>query len=463
MPTELVDLFVSLCQNPNYMRKISCILMFVFAIYASAQRSSGRTSVAGIDSLTIHWKQYADSLQNLLDKYTKYPTVTSSAVRTAINPYLFPILSSATVYSLPLQQSMRLGSEAYRYILFDARDNQLVTLQSENDFLSKMYMLYPGLFKQTQAAMMEEGAMAIDVDSRLNTDVKLTDQIELTDIEHGVSDTIMAITRRPNFWTLKGSSSLQFTQSYFSDNWFQGGENNYSALGLLTLEANFDNKQKIQWENKLEAQLGFQTAKSDTCHTLKVTNNLLRLTSKLGYKVSKKNNSWFYTGQFQTYTQLYPNYQTNTKNVTTDFASPLYASLSLGLDFKLNKKRFSGSLQMSPLSVNMRYVNRPSLRSRYNDNADQAVKWTFGPRCEINYTWKIIDNITWQARLLWFSDFKYTNIEMENTFSFSINKYLNCKFFAYPKFLDNNTRYKNERGSYWMFKEFLSLGVSYSW
>lgn len=453
------------------MRKLLSLILFVFAVSAVAQRNSGRQSSSVTDSLTMHWKHYADSLQNLLDKYHKMdaePVPNATLVST--NPYYFPLFSTGTMFDRPVQQSLGLNwkpsvmsSRGKDISLSDLTDPQLSTLYGVNAHLANMYMRNPDLFRQTQGQMMKEGELLADVGAPIKSDNKLSEQVQLTDIDHGVTDTIAAITRKPNFWTLKGSTSLQFTQSYFSHNWYQGGENNYAALALLTLEAKYDNKQKVQWENKLEVQLGFQTAKSDTCHTLKVTSNLLRLTSKLGYKVSKSSNSWFYTGQFQTYTQLYPNYQTNTNNVTTDFAAPLYASLSLGLDYKLNKKRFNASVQLSPVSINMRYVHRPSLRARYNDGPDQATKFTFGPRCEVNYTWKIIDNVQWQARILWFSDFKYTNFEMENTFSFTINKYLNCKLFAYPKFIDNNTRYKNEHGTYWMFKEWLSLGVSYNW
>lgn len=450
------------------MRKLFIFLSLFSVLLVSAQHRPSRTTDDVTDSLTIHWKQYADSLQNLLDRHRTLDSISAlhPSYRT-VSPYFFPLFSSNTLYNRPLQQSLgvhwqpsALAPHSSLTLSGGEGDKQLVTLAGLNDQLARMYMRYPGLFYQTQDQMMAEGKLVTDVESRFQDDIKLSDQIQLADIEHDVVDTIAAITRRPNFWTLKGSSSLQFTQSYFSDNWFQGGENNYAALGLLTLQANFDNKQKIQWENKLEVQLGFQTAKSDTCHALKVTSNLLRLTSKLGYKAAK---NWYYTTNLQTYTQLYPNYQTNTDKVTTDFAAPLYGSLSVGMDYKLNKKRFTGSLYISPVSVNMRYVQRPSLRSRYNDNADQAVKWTWGPRCEINYTWKIIENVSWQARILWFSDFKYTNIEMENTFTFSINKYLNCKLFAYPKFLDNNKRYKNEHGKYWMFKEWLSLGVNYNW
>jgi hypothetical protein len=65
--------------------------------------------------------------------------------------------------------------------------------------------------------------------------------------------------------------------------------------------------------------------------------------------------------------------------------------------------------------------------------------------------------------MYWISNFTYTNIEWENTFNFTINKYLSAKLFVYPKFDDSSARYKSEGGSFFMMKEWLSLGFNYNW
>ena len=69
---------------------------------------------------------------------------------------------------------------------------------------------------------------------------------------------------RPNFWKYKGNGYAQFTQHYISDNWYKGGESTNSLLSGLVLEANFDDRQRLEFENKLEMKLGFVTAPSDT-------------------------------------------------------------------------------------------------------------------------------------------------------------------------------------------------------
>ena len=72
-----------------------------------------------------------------------------------------------------------------------------------------------------------------------------------------------------NFWTHKGNGYVQFTQHYISDNWYKGGESTNALLSGLVLEANFDDRQRIEFENKLEIKLGFVTAPSDTVHGLR--------------------------------------------------------------------------------------------------------------------------------------------------------------------------------------------------
>lgn len=448
--------------------------MVAIPLTSVAQRSSRQLSTKPIsesqqtaqpDSLVLRWQQHADSLQALVDSYRRADSLAQQHTPVLrANPYYFPLLSKGTLYQSPLRQMMTIDwipqLNAQPDKIGGTDDSQLDNLSAINQQLAAMYVKNPSLFQQTQEELMREGQIRQDVKSPITNDRKIVDRIELADIHHDVTDNISAITRRPNFWKFRGNSSLTFTQSYFSDNWFQGGDKNYSFLSMITAEANYDNKQRVQWENKVELQLGFQTTKNDDLHKLKATSNLTRVTSKFGFKAAK---TWYYTAQIQAYTQIYPNYKSNSDEVTADFCAPLYGSLSVGMDYKLNKKRFRGSLYLSPFSTNARYVRLKELRSRYNDNADQVTKWTFGPNITVNFTWDVVKNVQWVSRLYWFSDFHYTNIEWENTYSFQVNKYLTCKLFVYPKFLDNKPNYKNEHGNYFMLREWLSLGVSYAW
>ena len=80
---------------------------------------------------------------------------------------------------------------------------------------------------------------------------------------------------KPNFWSYGGNGYLQFSQNYISENWYKGGESTKSLVSGFTWQVKYDDKQKTQFETKLEWKLGFITAPSDTVHTYKANNDLL--------------------------------------------------------------------------------------------------------------------------------------------------------------------------------------------
>jgi len=408
---------------------------------------------------------YRNQLDSLIAK--KQQTVPTANTARPMSPFLYRLMVPGTLYTQPIRDAMgvqwvAMSSNQNRMSLLMPQllqDRTLMETRLADEWLARVYPMYPGSYDRTQGEMMAEGSILSDVEKPIEQQARLSEKAETVEISEEDVEPLSFVTRRPNFWKISGSASLNFTQSYFSDNWYKGGEKNYSGLALLTLSADYDNKQKLKWENKLELQLGFQTARSDTCHTFRATSNLFRLTSKLGYQAAK---NWYYTGSVQAYTQLYPNYKSNSYMVTADFIAPLYLTLSIGMDYKFNKPKFSGSVNLSPLAYNMRYVHRPSLVTRYGIAGGHHSKHTFGPNIVVNYKWTIVKNIVWDARMYWFSNFDYTVIEWENTFTFTINKYLNAKLFIYPRFDDSSKAYKGEK-NYFMMKEFLSLGLSYSW
>ena len=275
--------------------------------------------------------------------------------------------------------------------------------------------------------------------------------------------------KKPNFWTFKGDGFLQFLQNYVSDNWYKGGESNYSMLSALTLEANYDNKSKWRWDNKLELKLGFLTSPSDTVNKFKTNEDLIRLTSKVGLKATKH---WYYTLSFLAYTQFTRGLKANDNRTYSDFMSPFNLNISLGMEYKMEwlNKRLTGTINISPIAVNYRYVDRTIFRK-----SDTEIEWfpirhgiedgkrhllDIGSQFVIDYTWKMTDNISWKSRMYGFTSYKRVEYEWENTFSFQFNKYISAKLFLHPRFDDGRAR--DDDLGYWMFKEFFSIGFNYS-
>ena len=250
---------------------------------------------------------------------------------------------------------------------------------------------------------------------------------------------------------------LQLFQNYVSDNWYKGGESNYSMLGTVTLQANYNNKQRFRWENKLEMRLGLQNSKGDTLHTVRSSEDLIRYTGKVGLQATKR---WYYTLQLIASTQFMRSLKSNDRTVYSDFLSPLYINPSLGMDYTVNafKNRLTGSIHLAPIAYNLTYVKDSKLASRFGVEEGKHTKYDFGSEVTFDLAWKIADNISWKTRLYGYTSYKRVLVEWENTVTFIFNKYISSNVFIYPRFDDGAKRGKH---GYMQMKEFISLGFNY--
>ncbi len=393
-----------------------------------------------------------------------------------MNPYYYRLLAGGTLYSGTLKSMMdlRWNSQTEEPLPYApslgislGQPEALDVAFATDRYLAEVYVTNPELIGLTQEDINTEPKFRERVEKPIETETDLTSTVESVDLDYDVDEPVVVEAVRPKFWTIKGNGSIQMTQSYYSDNWYQGGDNNFAELTTLTIEANFDNKQKIQWDNKLEIQLGLQTTKDDDEHKVKPTSNLIRYTSSLGYQAAK---SWYYTASLLTYTQLLKNYDSNSTEFTSCFGSPTYLTLSVGMTYKFSskKEKFSGSLLLSPVAYNMRHVgsnkyyNGVSLKEYHSIPEGKRVWSNYGPSVTLNYTWTVCNYIKWESRMYYYTNLHYADWEWENTFTFTINKYLSSKVFLYPRYDDSSTSYKDDDGHYFMFKEWLSLGLSFS-
>ncbi len=445
----------------NY--RIGIFLMTTLAVSSVDARNTNKVVIDTLAQREIV-DRYTAALQALVERKDSMQTEPQEDLLP--NPYYYRLFAPGTLYKAPLKQVMGFSWEKARKTppskwpsLKSEEDEDLRLNRTINGVLMDTYARRPDLIRMTEEELVKEGGLRHDIDETIQHEVKLAEKAADVNLGPDV-ETVAVVVKRPNFWKFTGNTSLQFTQSYYSDNWYKGGEDNYSMLALVTLNANFDNKQKIQWENRLEMQLGFQTTRSDTEHQFQTTSDLLRFTTKVGYKATKH---WFYTTSVQASTQFHPKYENNSHKVKSDFMSPFELVVSVGMDYKLNLKRFSGSAYFAPVAYNFKYTDRMNLARQFGMKERHSTRVNFGPNITANYKWDIYKNISWSSRIYWFSNLEMTNIEWENTFSFSINKYLSAKLFAYPKIDDSSKNYKSEdMEKYFMFKEWFSLGMNYS-
>ena len=393
---------------------------------------------------------YADSLR-LLKK--RLDAVRSANERAAAESgYVggdgryYPLFAPLTFYHDAAAEYLSVGS-----------DDDVVA--EVNRSLMRVYLNRPDLVQNSQNRLQQEASTGTEVSAPVKQEVNLVTHVRDSIQTPPVVTPVDVVVKKPNFWTFKGDYYLQLLQNYVSDNWYKGGESNYSMLASVLMEANYNNKQKVKWENKLEMKVGFLTSEADSVHTMKTSEDLLRLTSKLGLQASKK---WYYTLQMLAVTQFVRGYKSNDPAVYSDFLSPLTIDLSLGMDYTVEamNKHLKGTIHFAPLAYKFHYVDRLALAPTFGLKEGHHTLHDLGSLVTADLTWTFTDNIKWQTRFYAFTTYKGVTMEWENTFSFKFNKYISTNLFAYPRFDD--TVSPDAHHGYWQFKEFASIGFTYS-
>ena len=323
--------------------------------------------------------------------------------------------------------------------------------------LLSIYMSRPDLISNTQTAMDEARGDVMEPENPIVSKPSIAEP-ELEMPAENVDVPVDVLVIKPRFWTYKGDYALQFMQNYVSDNWYKGGESNYAALGAVTMEANFNNRDKVKWDNKLELKLGMQSSRSDSLRNWLTTEDLIRLTSKYGLQATKK---WYYTLQLIAQTQFTRGLKTNDPKLYSHFLAPGTLNLSLGMDYNVDwiNHHLKGTFHLAPLAYNMRYTRLLELSEHLGVDSGKHFLHDLGSLFTIDLTWEINESLRWKTRMYGYTTYKRVEYEWENTFVFQFNKWISAQLFVYPRFDDNV-----ERGishGYWQFKEFASIGFQY--
>lgn len=299
-------------------------------------------------------------------------------------------------------------------------------------------------------------------DKELKAEKHKENIIELAQNNAGIAQVSESdlIVFKPNFWSYGGNGYLQFSQNYISDNWYKGGESTKSLLSGFTWQAKYDDKQKTQFENKIEWKLGFITAPSDTVHTYKANNDLLRLSSKLGYKAIW---NWYYTLSAEFQTQLFSSYETNSDKLVSALLSPATLNVGLGMDYKYVKDGIINlSVLVNPLNYTLYSVMSDEVDpTKFNIKAGHKMENVIGSRLDATMTWKVFNSLMWESKLSYNTNYESVLASWENTFTFIVNKYLSTKLFVHARYDDNVSKEPDD--SYFQLQELFSFGLNYTW
>ena len=270
----------------------------------------------------------------------------------------------------------------------------------------------------------------------------------------------------PKTWKKGGLFNLNFGQTSLS-NWAAGGDNfQLNVNGFLNLHA-FYAKDRNAWDNSLDLALGY--IKTTSLGSRK-SDDRIDLTSKYGYKLSPAS-KWYASALFNFRTQFAPGFNYPTATTSTkisEFLSPGYVLLSLGLDFKPNK---DFSLFLSPITSRWVIVTATGLNTLtptekgnvYGVPPGKTVKNEIGAYLSANYMKEIVKNVTYKGKLDLFSNYKSKpqNVDVFMTNLLSANIFKGISFnLGLDLIYDDDARNPdiNNGAARTQFREYIGIG-----
>lgn len=393
-----------------------------------------------------------------------------------LNPDYFKLFVPTTYYKSSIAQlssvktddslPQKHASAINEIILIDK--NIFTSKESVNNVVDKalmnLYLNNPEAIVFTEDELEKVGVFVDNLESEEDTNA--------TNVKSNMMDILTANSpleleqeaevevRKPQFWTVAGNSSLQFSQHYLSDNWYKGGVSSVSMIGTVLLTANYNDKEKVQWENLLDAKLGLASTPSDQVHKYLTNTDQLRIFSKLGIQAAK---NWYYTLSAEFKTQFVNGYKSNDPTLISTFLAPADLTVALGMDYKKKNDKYSFSLLLAPLNWTMRYIGSKDIdETSYGLDEGKSVKHNFGSQIQPSITWNIAKNITLESRLDYLTSYQWIRVEWENTLNLAVNRFLSTKLYVHARY-DDSAVPLNGSTSYFQLSELLSFGLNYSW
>ena len=263
----------------------------------------------------------------------------------------------------------------------------------------------------------------------------------------------------PAVWKIGALNSLNFSQLALS-NWAAGGQGSI-ALNAYTDWTARMSKGRHLWENRFQAAYGFVHAFGDL---YKKSDDKLIFDSKWGFQAYDK---LFLSAAFNFTTQMtqgleYPK-DVKPKKIS-NFLSPGYFSLGLGIDYK--PYNFF-SISASPLTSKMVLVTDTLLRPRYG-NHDKAVRMELGAQVKLYLKKEVFTNVVVSTDLTLFSNYLRNPANIKAFWNLlidlKVNKYMSANFrlnMIYDDEITITDRNGNS-GPRLQIKEVFGIGLTYS-
>ena len=272
------------------------------------------------------------------------------------------------------------------------------------------------------------------------------------------------IDQGTKYWRKNGEHELQISQTYISDNWNGGGNKNFALRSYQKFTVNYE-KDKLKFDNLLEWKLNFQSTPADTINSLNILEDQIRMVNSLGYKAFDK---WSYSANLETKTQIFTSHPINSPDVNVAFMSPFTTNLGLGMSYALDKKfdnnitkKIKFGLQISPFSLKYIWIKNHDVNPNKGGlKADEYSKLEIGSKIDATLAYQINLFMNWDSRFQYYSNYRGTQVELENKYVLKLNRYLSTQFYLNLRFDDQGEKGNN---GYLQIYESLLFGLSYKW
>ena len=288
-----------------------------------------------------------------------------------------------------------------------------------------------------------------------NIDVK---RAIVKDLEEDRMDIERAIRYQNSPWRKELNLSLQITQNYATENWYQGAANSFamlaSAKGKLTY-----NQDNLSWESTGEWRAGVSTVSGDSLRIINTTDDVFRINSKFGYQLHKM---WYVSTNVEFRTNLMNNWRKNTTELASAFLTPIRFMWGLGIDCKPIKGL---DINISPATYKMVYaLNADPAKVNVTEYGIEAGKNSLnelGSSVRIDWKWRPVREIIVETNFYFFTNYKRIETELEVDVDFIINRYLSAKVMLHPRY-DSAVKVNPNMKTKMQFKEFISIGFSHT-
>jgi hypothetical protein len=248
---------------------------------------------------------------------------------------------------------------------------------------------------------------------------------------------------RDTSWKVAGFFGVNASQTAMH-NWQGGGQDNVAINSIFNGEIVYK-KGKVTWLNKLDAQYGL--IKPGEAKIFRKNIDQLFALSKLNINAFAKH--WYYAAQADFRSQLAPGYNYIGDSIagraTSDFASPGYIQLAIGIDYK-PAPYFSAFV--APIAGKITTVNRQYLadagafgvdKAKYDDLGNivtpgKRIRYEFGGRVIVKFKKDIFKNVNLDSYLDLFSNYannpENIDVVFNNLLTFKINKYFTANIIS---------------------------------